>query len=165
MRHARFAFALLACTFAAQAADEQPEIRRPLGKPQAVGVLHSIRTIPEACTRVQGKFTGDAAQPYDVDIVKSGERCQPRALIVDAAEARPTAAAGWKLNDVARVPNAACPGQQAVLRVWRHPGNVAPPKLDAQGRSRVYLGDRMKAGQPGGLPKFALDLRIEGKGC
>lgn len=147
------------------AADEKPEIQRPIGSAQAVGALHSLRTIPEACTRVQGKFTGDAANPYDIAMVRSSERCQARALMVELAETRDGRTADWRLNDVVRVPNAACPNQQAVLRVWRHPGSVAPPKLDAQGRSRVYLQDRMKAGQSKNLPKYALEFRVEGKGC
>ncbi len=163
----RLVLAALAITVAgtAYAADEKPEIQRPASPAQAVGALHALRTIPEACTRVQGQFTGNAANPYDIAVVKSSERCQPRALMVGLPESGNGAAAGWRLNDVVRVPSVACPSQQAVLRVWRHPGSVAPPKLDAQGRSRVYLQDQMKAGQPANLPKYALEFRIEGKGC
>ncbi|PJK09038.1 hypothetical protein CO608_08095 [Lysobacteraceae bacterium NML08-0793] len=149
----------------AQEKQEKPEITRQAASPQAVGVLHTMRTIPETCSRAQGQFTGNAAQPYQLEVVQSSSQCRPRALLQDAGVARPSAQTGWLLNDIVRVPSAACPSQQAVLRVWRHPGKVAPPKLDAQGRSRIYLQDAMNDGPSPDVPKFALDFRIEGKAC
>ncbi len=50
-------------------------------------------------------------------------------------------AKGWKLNDVIRVPNAGCPAQAAVVRVWRLPADNQPPELDGQGQARIYLQD------------------------
>ena len=43
------------------AADAKPEIVRPTGTPQAIGALHAERTIPDACVRRQGAFTGEGA--------------------------------------------------------------------------------------------------------
>ena len=149
----------------AEAGQEKPEITRQAASPQAVGVLHSMRTIPEACSRAQGQFTGNPALPYRVEVVQSSRQCRPRALLQDASVAQPSAATGWLLNDIVRIPSAACPSQQAVLRVWRHPGKAIPPKLDAQGRSRIYLQDAMNAGLSPDLPKFALDFRMESKAC
>jgi len=147
---------ILSCAMgAAQAADPVPEIQRGPAKPQATGVVHALRTIPEACARLEGQFTASA-------------RCAPRARLVDASQAKPSAAGGWRLNDVIRVPSAACPAQQAVVRIWRKEAGNTPPKLDAQGRSRIYLKDGMdaaKAGDLKALPMFAVAMAVEGKGC
>ena len=162
-------FLILSCAMgAAQAADPIPEIQRAPATPQATGVVHALRTIPEACARLEGQFTGDAAKPYRFAAVRTSERCAPRARLVDAAQAKPSAAGGWRLNDVIRVPSAACPAQQAVVRIWRKEAGNAPPKLDAQGRSRIYLKDGMdaaKAGDLKALPMFAVAMAVEGKGC
>lgn len=142
------------------------EIVRPTATPQAVGVAHTLRTIPEACARLEGRFTGDAAQPYAFAAVRSRPNCQPRARFVDAARAKPSSAKGWVLNDEIRVPNAGCPGQVAITRVWRKPANVAPPKLDAQGRARLYLQDAQKAAQADRIapvPQFAAQVAVEGR--
>ena len=158
----------LAVAGAASAADPVPEIQRPPAAPQATAVVHALRTIPEACARLEGQFTMDAKTPYRFAAVRTSERCAPRARLVDAAQAKPTAAGGWRLNDVIRVPSAACPGQQAVVRIWRKEGGNAPPKLDAQGRSRIYLKDGLdaaKAGDLNALPMFAVAMQVEGKGC
>ena len=128
--------ALFALTAQAQSGGQQPEIKRELGKPQAVGALHTLRVFPEACTRIQGKFTGDAAKPYDFAVVQSSPRCQPRAKLVGADSVKPQGKPGWIYADLVRVPSAACPSQQAVVRIWRHDAKAAPPQLDAQGRSR-----------------------------
>ena len=114
------------------AADATPEIRRDAIKPQAVGVVHTLRTIPEACARIEGLFTGKAADPYKFSMVRTGANCQARARFVDAAKAKPSEKGGWKFNDLIRVPNAACPSQLAVVRVWRKPVDAAPPNLDAK---------------------------------
>ena len=75
-------------TVAAVAAEPSPEIRRAPARPQAVGVVHTLRTIPEACARLEGRFGGDAATPYTFAAVRSSERCQPRARLVDALKAK-----------------------------------------------------------------------------
>ena len=165
--HILFA-SLLAIAATAHAADPKPEIQRAPAAPQAVGAVHTLRTIPEACARLEGQFTGDAARPYKFAAVRTSERCGPRAKLVDAAQAKPSAANGCLLNDVIRVPSAACPEQQAVVRIWRKDEKVAPPKADAQGRSRIYLKDSMDAARAGELkpiPVFAAAMTLEGLAC
>lgn len=160
--------ALLGAAGAAHAADPVAEIRRAVASPQAAGVVHTLRTIPEACARLEGRFTGNAAAPYTFAAVRTSERCAPRAKLVDAANAKASLPNGWVLNDVIRVPDAACPSRQAVVRVWRKDAKVAPPKLDAQGRSRIYLKDSMDAARAGDLkpiPVFAAAMTVEGLAC
>ena len=99
-----FALLLLA-TQAVRASEPVPEIKRDAATPQAVGALHTLRGIPEACARLEGQFTGDPAQPYRFDVVRTSPNCQARARFVDAAKAKPSAASGWILNDVIRVPS------------------------------------------------------------
>jgi hypothetical protein len=161
------AFASGAVSAAPPAKTPPPEIVRPPATPQAVGIAHTLRTIPEACARLEGRFTGEAAEPYTFAAVRSRPNCQPRARFVDAAQAKPSTASGWVLNDEIRVPNAACPSQQAVVRVWRKPVDVAPPKLDAQGRARLYLQEAQQAAQADRIapvPQFAAQMAVEG-GC
>ncbi|MGN6511973.1 MAG: hypothetical protein ACTHKZ_00130 [Lysobacteraceae bacterium] len=156
----------LAAGLAAAATDPAPEVQRPPAAPQAVGVVHALRTIPEACARFEGRFTGDPAQPYRYEVVRTSPACQPRAALVRADKARPEAARGWIFNDLVRVPNAACPRQQAVLRIWRHPADATPPTLDAQGRSRIYLQesiDKAKAGALPRVPLYTATLEVEGR--
>lgn len=158
--------ALLATTFGATAADT-PEINRPTGSPQANGATHTLRQIPEACARLEGTFSGDAAQPYRFNVVRTSEQCQPRSRFVDFDKAQPSAAKGWKLNDVIRVPSAACPSQQAVVSVWRLPVD-RKPELDGQGQSRIYLEDAKKqaaAGKTAQVPMFAAKAEVQGKPC
>lgn len=160
--------ATLAASYPALAAD--PEIRRDLGTAQAVGAAHTLRSIPEACARLEGRFTGQAATPYQFVAVRSSTQCQPRARFVDFAKAAPSEASGWKFNDLIRVPNAACASQQAVVRVWRKPATaVAAPTLDAQGRARIYLEDAKRAASAGKkLPPvemYAAQMKVEGKAC
>lgn len=150
----------------AMAADRAPEIQRAPASPQAIGVAHTLRTIPEACTRLEGRFTGDAAKPYALAAVRTGTRCQPRA---DLRQQAPKAdVEGWILNDVIRVPSAACPSRQAVIRVWRKPVGAAAPTMDAQGKARVYLKDGLDAaasGQLGAIPQYAVAMAVEGRNC
>lgn len=167
MRH-RLALLLIAAASAAHAAEPVPEIRRAPAAAQAIGAAHTLRTIPEACTRLEGLFTGDAAQPYRFSAVRTSPNCQPRARFVDAAKAGPSLQSGWKLNDLIRVPNAACAAQQAVVRVWRKPADVAPPKLDAQGRARLYLEEARQAAtanRTAAVPMFAATMGVEGEQC
>ena len=168
---AALAVPLLASPLLAVAAaptDPVPEIKRDPVPAQAPGVLHTLRTIPEACARLQGQFSADASQPYRFDVVRTSAACQPRARFVDAAKAKPSTATGWIFNDLIRVPNAACASQQAVVRVWRHPAEVAPPALDSQGRSRIYLKESLqkaKANQLAPVPLYAASMSIEGLPC
>ena len=148
-------------------AAETPELQRAVGAPQAVGTVHTLRQIPEACARLEGAFTGQAAEPYRFAPVRTSEQCQPRARFVDYSKAQPSADKGWKLNDVIRVPNAACPAQQAVVRVWRLPVNNTQA-LDGQGQSRIYLEEARKQAAAGKIPQvtmFAAQLQMEGKAC
>lgn len=161
---------LLATTLAAPAlaAEPTPEVTRAPAPAQATGVLHGLRNIPEACVRLQGKFTGDPAAPYRIAVVRSSPACQPRARIVDAASAKPSVASGWILNDRIRVPSAACTSRQAVVTVWRHPTDPTPPALDAQGRARIYLEESMRkarAGKLAAVPTYAVSMQVEGKAC
>ena len=123
----------------ALAADPKPEIVRDAGKPQAVGAVHTLRTIPEACARIEGVFTGQAADPYKFAVVRTSPNCQARARLVDAKKAGAADGKGWIFHDLVRVPSAACASQQAVVRIWRRPADATPPELDPQGRSRIYL--------------------------
>jgi hypothetical protein len=162
------ALLLLAASLPAFAADPQPEIQRPPAAPQPVGSVHTVRGIPEACTRLEGMFTGQADAPYKFDVVRTSPNCQARARFVDAQAVKPGKSAGWILNDVIRVPSAACPDQQAVVRVWRHPANAVPPKLDAPGRARIYLQesvDKAKANALAPIPLYAATMELEGKAC
>lgn len=152
----------------ASAADLKPEIQRQAASPQQVGTTHTVRTIPEACARLEGRFTGDQAKPYAFAAVPTSARCQPRARLVDATGAKASVANGWRLNDLIRVPSAGCPTQQAVVRVWRLASTAAPPKLDAQGRSRIYLKEGLKAareGQLAAVPVYAAAMTLEGRAC
>lgn len=151
----------------AVAAEPKPELVRPVGTPQAIGAVHTLRQIPEACARLEGVFTGDATQPYKISAVRSSPNCQPRARLVDAAQVHPDEASGWILNDLIRVPSAACPAQQAVVRVWHKPA-ASKPQLDGQGQSRIYLEDAKQqaaAGKMAALPQYATALHVEGKAC
>lgn len=160
---------LLATTAAlpAVAADPKPEITRDAVTPQAVGVVHTLRQIPEACARIEGAFTGEAAEPYRFAVVRTSPNCQPRARFVDAAKAKPTEAGGWKFNDLLRVPNAGCPSQFAVVRVWRRPVDQTQ-ELDGQGKSRIYLEESKQAAADGriaAVPMYAAEMGVEGEGC
>lgn len=149
------------------ATDPTPEISRGEVAPQAVGAVHTLRQIPEACIRIEGVFTGEAAEPYRFAVVRTSANCQPRARFVDAAEARPSEAGGWKFNDLIRVPGAACPSQQAVVRVWRKPVDQTV-QLDGQGQARIYLEESKEAAAAGriaAVPVFAAELGVEGEAC
>ena len=160
---------LLATTAAlpALAADPKPEITRDAVTPQPVGVVHTLRQIPEACARIEGAFTGEAAEPYRFAVVRTSQNCQPRARFVDAAKAKPSEAGGWKFNDLLRVPNAGCPSQFAVVRVWRKPVDQTQ-ELDGQGKSRIYLEESKQAAAAGkiaAVPMYAAEMGVEGEGC
>ena len=158
--------ALVPC-LALAAQDPKPEIVRQASKPQTTGQAHTLRTIPEACARIEGQFTGQAADPYKFTLSRTSAHCQPRARLVDAAKVKPATKDGWIFNDVIRVPSASCPAQEAVVRVWRKPADAAPPDLDAQGRSRIYLKDATDAAKSKtpSVPMFAVAMGVEGKAC
>ena len=160
-------FPLLLAVTSLPAFAVEPEIQRPDATPQPVGARHTLRTIPEACARIEGMFTGRAGDPYDYNGVRTSARGQPRARLVDAAEVQPDAGSGWVLNDRIRVPSAACPAQQAVVEIWRKPVASARPTLDAQGAARIYLQDAQQAGtgQIGPIPLFAAAISVEGQPC
>lgn len=163
-----YCVALLLLGPVAVAAESAPELQRPTGAPQAIGTLHTLRQIPEACARLEGVFTGQAAEPYRFSVVRSSPSCQPRARFVDYLHAAPDVAKGWKLNDVIRVPNAGCPAQTAVVRVWRLPADNQPPELDGQGQARIYLQDAKQQAASGKMPKigsYTAQMQMEGKPC
>lgn len=152
----------------AAAAGPQPEIQREPFPAQTPGKVHTIRIIPETCAYLQGGFVANTATPYRYGAASTGKRCQPRARLVDPVKAKPSADSGWILNDLIRIPNAACPAQQAVIRVWRKPANNTPPPVDAQGRPRIYLEDAKRqaaAGKIAPLAQYAAVLAMEGGGC
>jgi hypothetical protein len=108
-----------------------------------------------------------AGVPCRFTAVRTSEHCQPRARFVDFDRAAPSAGAGWKVNEVIRVPSAACATQQAQVQVWRKPAGQ-PVALDQQGRNRVYLGDakaEAEAGALAALPAYAARLVLVGKAC
>lgn len=146
---------------------QSPEIQREAYPAQAPGKVHTIRIIPEVCAYLQGSFTADPGAPYRYGAARTGKRCQARAQLVDPAKVQPSARAGWILNDLIRIPNAACPAQVAAIRVWRKPANNAP-QLDGEGRPRIYLEDAKRqaaAGKIAPLPQYAAMLTMEGRAC
>ncbi|HEY5971059.1 MAG TPA: hypothetical protein VIT22_03645 [Pseudoxanthomonas sp.] len=162
------AASVLATALPLSAAEPKPEIQRDTGAAQAMGKVHTLRTIPEACARLEGMFTGDAAQPYKYSVVRTSPQCQPRAQFVDFAKAKPSEALGWKFNDAIHVPSAACPAQQAVVRVWRKPVDNKPT-LDGQGSARIYLQDAKRDAAAGkklpAVSMYAAEMKVEGKAC
>ncbi len=148
------------------AAAQEPEIQRPVGTAQAVGAAHTVRQIPEACVRIEGRFTGRAEAPYDMQLVRTSAQCQPRAEVLDHARVQADANA-WTLNDRIRIPAANCPQQQAVVEVWRKQVQQ-PLDRDGQGQVRVYL-DQMRqqaaAGHLAERPAYAIRMEVQGKAC
>ncbi|WP_313318109.1 hypothetical protein [Stenotrophomonas sp.] len=158
---------LLALLPLCAAAAPKAEIERPAPAAQATGSVHTVRQIPEACTRIEGRFTGTAAQPYDMQLVRTNPQCQPRAVFLDASKVTPSEAAGWKLNEVVRIPSASCSSQQAVVEVWRKPAGQQVA-LDGQGQNRVYLEDakaQAAAGRLAALPAYSAKVALQGTAC
>jgi hypothetical protein len=170
MRHVRplLLLALVAPCLAIAAQDPKPEIARKPSTPQADGVVHTLRTIPEACARIEGQFTGQAADPYKFALARTSPNCPPRARLVSADKVKPTTQDGWTFNDKIVVPSKSCATQEAVVRIWRKTATNAPPDLDAQGRSRIYLKDAtdsLKAKGAPAVPMFAVAMAVEGTPC
>ena len=125
----------------------KPEISRDAGT--AAGVERGAHAAPDprSLRAPRRHVHRPGRRPYAFAVVRTSPTCQPRARFVDAAKARPSEKAGWKFNDLIRVPSAACGTQLAVVTVWRKPADVAPPTLDAQGQSRIYLRGCAQAGR------------------
>jgi len=160
--------ATLAAPAPAVAAEPVPEIRREAVAPQQTGVRHTLRTIPEACARLEGEFGNDAAAPYRFDVVRTRADCQPRARLLDARKPGPSTARGWILSDSIRVPSASCPALAAVVQVWHMPATTGTPTLDAQGKARIYLDEarrKAEAGKLAPMPAYAVSMTLDGKRC
>ena len=140
-------------------------VKEQVGAPQAVGAAHTVRIIPEACTRLEGVFTGDAAAPYRLQSVQTSPACRPRGRYVHPAQARPSCAGRWGTSTVTRIPQARCPARQVVVRVWHKP--VAQELArDGQGKVRIYLQDAQKqaaSGQLRELPEYSAQLEVSGR--
>jgi len=148
-------------------AGEAPEIQRPPASPQAIGQVHTVRQIPEACVRLEGVFGGQtAAMPYALRVVPLGGACQPRARYLAGAQVAPALEQGWILNDLVRIPQAGCPGREAVVQVWRKPGGAALAP-DGQGQTRVYLEDakRQAGAAAAQLPLYSAQLQQPASRC
>ncbi len=94
--------------------------------------------------------------------------CRRLVSDTDIDTVKPQGKAGWIYADLVRVPSAACPSQQAVVRLWRHDAKAAPPQLDAQGRSRLYLKesvDAVRQNGAGDIPAYAVEMGVAGKPC
>jgi hypothetical protein len=159
--------AALAVAMPLRAATPTPEIQRPVGSAQAIGAVHTVRQIPEACVRLEGRFgENTAAMPYALRVVPLGGKCQPRARYLGADQVGPALAGGWILNDVIRVPQAGCAGREAVVQVWRKAGTGrhAP---DGQGQNRVYLeqGEQQAAAAASSLPQYSARLQQPASRC
>ena len=166
LQHVVMGVAVALVTPVAAAAPPKAEIERAQGAAQAVGAVHTVRQIPEACTRIEGVYTG-ADPAYRIELVRTSAQCQPRAAFLEAARVQPGVAAGWVLNEVVRIPSAACRGQLALVQVWRKPAGQQVA-LDGQGRSRVYLEDakaQAAAGRLAALPAYAVTVQVQGRPC
>src|SRR3546814_11204430 len=75
---------LLLAALPAFAADPVPEITRPAATPQANGVVHTLRQIPEACARITSAFTGQAVEPYKIAVDRTSSNCPPLTRVVEA---------------------------------------------------------------------------------
>lgn len=134
-----------------------PEITRGPARPQAVGVPHTLRNVPEACVRLEGLFRAAPAAPYAVSL-HANPGCTPRARFDANVGMAAPGGEGWILNDVLRVPRADRPECVASVSLWRHPGALAPIEQDGQRRVRMYLDeDRKPAGD---RPRFAASLEV-----
>jgi hypothetical protein len=157
----------LAVLMPLRAAQPGPEIQRPAATAQAIGQVHTVRQIPEACVRLEGRFgEKTAAMPYALRVVPLGGSCQPRARYLGGGEVAPALDQGWILNDLIRIPQAGCPAREAVVRVWRKPGGAAAAP-DGQGQTRVYLEEaRQQAGAAvARLPQYSAQLQQPSGRC
>ena len=138
---------------------------RPAASPQADGVAHTLRQIPEACIRLQGMFSGRADHPYALQAVPTQERCPRRAVFAGIADA-PQADEGWQLDEQIVVPSAACPALRMTLSLWRHPGQVRKAERDGQGQVRVYVEQARQAAdgaEQATLPQWRASWQVQGR--
>src|SRR3546814_16871728 len=68
-------------------------------------------------------------------VLFASRRRHTRCALVTGVQTCALPIAGWKFNDLIRVPSAACPSQRAVVRVWRKPVVVGEER-DGQGQAR-----------------------------
>ena len=156
--------ALLAVSLQAAAAPSQPVTLT--GAPQADGAVHTLRQIPEACVRIEGRYTGQEGRPYALAVVPLGGTCQPRARFAGERPATELAAeAGWQATQRIAVPSAACPERIMTLTVWQREGAGLPP-ADGQGQTRVYLKDaaRQATASQDRRPAYAVSQTLS-EGC
>src|SRR3546814_17810437 len=95
---------LLLAALPAFAADPVPAITRPAATPQANGVVHTLRPIPEACARIAGAFTGQAVEPYKYAVVRPTPNFQPRARFVVYAQDKPPQTLGLTAHPTIPLP-------------------------------------------------------------
>lgn len=108
--------------------------------PQALGLRHTIRQIPEACVRLEGVFTDSKTTPYNVDVVPISNRCQPRAQFVPYS-ARSCKSGQWKTQSQIHIPRADCSLCSATITVFTCP-NSPPHWQDGRGNIRIYLNPK-----------------------
>lgn len=162
---------LLACGLAVVAApllaatraeNPAPEIKRDTGAPQAVGAAHTRRTIPEACARLEGVFTGEAEQPLQITQWMHSPQCQPRVRYVDYAKGATDRQAGNSTTlsacqrrlplATSRDPRMAPAGrQQADARRTRQRTHLSARREGSRRcRQAVAAGDDVCGGDEGG---------------
>lgn len=140
--------------------------QRPPSRPQADGVWHTLRQIPEACARLQGRFTGQPERPYQLQAVASSTHCRRRAVLLALQQGGEDPGQGWMLDERIMVPSAACPGLAVELRLWRRqPADTSRPR-DAQGRERIYLQqarEQWARQRLAGLPQWRAYWQLQGR--
>ena len=140
--------------------------QRPPSRPQADGVWHTLRQIPEACARLQGRFTGQPELPYQLQAVAGSTHCRRRAVLLPLQQGAVDPGPSWVLDERIVVPSAACPGLAVELTLWRsNPVATSRPR-DAQGRERIYLQQvREQSASPrlAGLPQWRAHWQLQGR--
>src|SRR3546814_9396456 len=100
-------------------------------------------------------------------VLFASRRRHTRCALVTGVQTCALPIAGWKFNDLIRVPSAACPSQRAVVRVWRKPVVVGEER-DGQGQARIYLVEALNpaaAGKLPAIPMYAAAMSVEGEAC
>ena len=132
---------------------------------QADGAAHTLRQIPEACIRVEGRYTGQVGEPYELTVVPLGGTCQPRARFAgQQSVAELSALPGWQVQQRIVVPSARCPDQRMTFTVWHRDG-AGLPAPDGQGQTRVHLRDAgsKQAQHQAARPAYAISQVLEGR--
>src|SRR3546814_14507278 len=116
------AFLMLAATLivpaSARASDPAPEIEREPAAPQQTGVLHALRTIPEAWARLQGDLSNDPAEPYRFAVVRPSPSCPPRVPLHKDDAATHSSHGHQHLHTLHLLPSAALRPQATRGRNW-----------------------------------------------